>query len=866
MPKNSLYQSSKQSPKRFYINLCLHFHQPHFQLQAVRDEVFANCYYPMMEMLEGKGGGFDGLKLNFHISGPLINYASRREIDFLNRMKAQVNAGKVKIVGGLIDESFPQLSSRMDDTHFQMVRYGIATDRFFGVPASEWDGFHIVEREVGEVLLYQLSTGMEDLGALPIYYLDVETFFTSDIASSDEEGNLSLKHFGVIDPALQSTMPYFKEDALFTVYRDEILGKPFYVAPIHSEMRYFLLKRRPIFGPDPTYTPAEYLEMIRNKAMVAADLIRKKSNKDIPPLMFIFNDAELFGQWSRDPVADREWMEEFFRIVTESEDTSFTTLREYFEKYGYIDTYPMKTSTSYQEFESWTMKRGIRGVTFGDPKLRRVISCLRDLEKAQERVEKVVLDRVAKELEDKGNSSHILMSEITPRVLSSRNRYDFIRIFLAEYYDEDILKAYDLIHTIRNITYQEDPRWASRHPNFGSCTYYDLTGLAYIAIADRLADYLLSEITETWGLFPRTTMEIVDWDYDGNDEVVINTDQQYLVISKVAGTVIHHQIHSPYFKGMNFKKILASAETLVTEMPMFPATGFYSQCLIHTEPDSELRVFLEDDSRVEYCRDAYRANLAVKSDTGEIRMVGSFDYEIFELVDYSASGEKLTVTVQAKQDLDLGDGRKLPVSLKKTFTVFDDEFHVKFTVTKLKDEKDPAWNDVLFMPELVNSVTPADDIDGVLDSFIKINGSDIEKKIALNYQVTDFPKNGGFAQRDITETIFLPEEVKYVLTIRTPLYGSFYDIHTYRFSGKTSKLMEDMDISPAVHQFYKDYVFDDHSRLGYHQSGAKITPIFRLSKEAETEFTISLTREIVEIGSSPNIREGGIPLISYSGR
>jgi hypothetical protein len=317
---------------------------------------------------------------------------------------------------------------------------------------------------------------------------------------------------------------------------------------------------------------------------------------------------------------------------------------------------------------------------------------------------------------------------------------------------------------------------------------------------------------------------------------------------------------------MNFEKILASAESLVTEMPMFPATGFYSQCLIHTEPDSELRVFLEDDSRVEYCRDAYRANLAVKNDSGELAMAASFDYEIFELTDYSANGEKLTVTVKATQDLDFGNGKKLPVSLEKTFVVLDDEFHVKFTVTKLKDEKDPDWDRVLFMPELVNSVTPADDIDGVLESFVKINGSDMEKKIALNYQVTDFPKNGGFAQRDITETIFLPEELKYVLTIKTPLYGSFYDIHTYRFMDRTSGLMEDMEISPAVHQFYKDFVFEDHSRLGYHQSGAKITPIFKLSKEAETEFTISLTREIVEIGSSPETREGGIPLISYSGR
>ena len=130
----------------FHIALCLHFHQPHFQLRTVRDQVFANCYYPMMEMLEGIDDPNNELKLNFHVSGPLINYAYRNERSFLDRMKGQVERGVVKIVGGLIDESFPQLSSRMDDTHFQIVRYGIATNQAFGVGPQDWDGFHIVER------------------------------------------------------------------------------------------------------------------------------------------------------------------------------------------------------------------------------------------------------------------------------------------------------------------------------------------------------------------------------------------------------------------------------------------------------------------------------------------------------------------------------------------------------------------------------------------------------------------------------------------------------------------------------------------------------------------------------------------------
>jgi hypothetical protein len=846
----------------FYIALCLHFHQPHFQLKNVRDQVFRRCYYPMLDMLEGRRDPQGALRLNFHVSGPLINYASRHEKDFLDRMKAQVDRGVVKIVGGLIDESFPQLSSRADDAYFQILRYGIATERFFGVPPSEWDGFHIVEREVGELLLFLLSIGLENLGALPLYYLDVETFFTP---FQSEEENLSLKHFGVVDPALKSTMPYFSRDALFSVYRDEIMGRPFYVVPIHSELRYFLLKRRPIFGSDPTCTPTEYLDLIRKKAETARELIYKKSNKKIPPLIFIFNDAELFGQWSADPVGDRAWMEEFFSLVTESPETSFITLADYYKKFGYIDTYPVKTSTSYTEFESWTMKRGIRGVTFGDPKLRRVISCLRDLEKAQELVERAVLDRVnadAAGTKDEATLARVLTEEITQRVLTSRNRYDLIRVFMAHYYPSQVLVAYDLIHTIRNIAYQEDPRWASRHPNFGSCTYYDLTGLAYIAVANRLADYLLAEISRTWGLFPKETLEITDWDYDGNDEVVINTDQQFLVISKVAGTVIHHQIHSPYFKGMDFQKILSVAQSLVTEMPMFPATGFYSQCLIHTEPDSELCVTLEQDSRVEYCRDAYRANFITKDESGRTRVVGSFDYQIFDLVDWKIDGTTLIVTMEAEQTLSVGEGEELCVSLAKTFTVSEDRFEVTFTVTKLTDEDDPRWGEILFVPQLVNSVTPADDIDGRLESFIQFIPDGSTEKIALTYQVTTFPAgSASFSQHEVTETIYRPQEIRYALAVKTPLYGRFWDIHAYRFTDGTTELIEDIDVEPAVHTFYKGFVFESHSRLGYHQSGAKVSPVFGIPAGKVARYGVSLSREIREIGSDPSLFAGAVALI-----
>jgi hypothetical protein len=113
----------------------------------------------------------------------------------------------------------------------------------------------------------------------------------------------------------------------------------------------------------------------------------------------------------------------------------------------------------------------------------------------------------------------------------------------------------------------------------------------------------------------------------------------------------------------------------------------------------------------------------------------------------------------------------------------------------------------------------------------------------------------------VAETVFQPRELRYGLVVKTPLYGRFYDIHTYRFGKSTTDLLEDMEISPAVHRFYQGYVFEDHSRLGYHQSGAKISPIFIIPPGKSASYEVSLTREIREIGTDPTLFDGAVCLI-----
>ena len=57
--------------KKGYIAFCPHFHQPHFQLQRIREQVYNNSYCEWLDFLE-KNINVDGFFINIHFSGPFL--------------------------------------------------------------------------------------------------------------------------------------------------------------------------------------------------------------------------------------------------------------------------------------------------------------------------------------------------------------------------------------------------------------------------------------------------------------------------------------------------------------------------------------------------------------------------------------------------------------------------------------------------------------------------------------------------------------------------------------------------------------------------------------------------------------------------
>lgn len=822
----------------FYIALCPHFHQPHFQREDILKAVFKASYQPWVVFMDRAYKADPDFVMNAHLSGPLLQYCRRVRTDYLAAFKQQLDKGLVRLVGGMADESFTQLSSRPDDTFFQVSLYRELVSEIFGVEAGGWDGFHIPERECGENLVVQLTRALASQGALPLFYLDVETFFHS--RAPEAEIDPVLRSFDLVDPMPKTVVPYFSQAALHGIYRDEVLGREYFVVPIHAAFRYLFLKRRSLQGTDPMCSPAQYLQIVREKAQEAGRLIRKMSGRAIAPLILIYTDAEVLGQWSGDPEGDMQWLLELVALVKSDPEARFTTMRGYFDAFGFVDTYPIRTSTSSAEFEHWTMKRGIRGVSYADPQLRRVISVLRELEETQEAIERIVLDRVARGI-GKRIGQHPLLERIHDKVLNSHRRHELVRDFLLENWGEDEAQGYETINRIRNLVYQEDPRWAGRQPSFGAGGSFDLTGLGYCAVAQKLGEALISRLSRVENK-EKLRAVLKDWDKDGNDEAVISNAYQSLVISKKGGTIVYHQIHSPELTKGNYKDLLAFGQDILANRPMFPMVGCYSQCLLHTETDSDLCVPLDGgQSRVERCRDSLRLNV-LTIDGSDMIKIGDLDTAMFEFTGLKHGRGMVEVELSTVQRLTMRS-ETLEFAVKKVFTVDGATFACKIVIEKLGEVDSNRWNRLLIAPEIVNSITPADEINAKVDARICLHDGGRKGTIRADIQQTVFTPEG-FDQRAEAYDVPRFEGFAYAVQIKTPRHGAQVEEYVYVMSKKTEALLRGLFVTPAVRRLHSGYVFDKSSRLGFHQSGIKIQPLFALNEGTMTTYEISMQRRV----------------------
>ncbi len=762
-----------------YIAFCPHFHQPHFQLYKTREDVFSNSYEPWMDMLENAVKNFNDFHINIHLSGPFLYWIKQEKKEYLNRLKDLVKTSKVGLIGGFCDEAFIQLSSRVDDIYFQLKEYGDLLFNTLGVSFSDWQGIHIPERETGELLLAEISKASKRLGITPLYFLDSETFYEDYYSDIGGENDYCLKHLGFYDLVSKTTISRLPQDMLYFNFRDSIVGNEFYCFPMHSKYRYHLLKNNYFNEFDNVKIGAkEYFNMIKQD-LIKANEYALKCGKSINPIAVIFEDAEKIGDWSKNPLMDTEWMNDFFKLVNEDEEISFIGLKDYYKSNSYFDTYPVSSSKSYPEWENWTAKRGVRGVVYSDEKLRKTISRLQLLERKQEALEKGIIDKL----------SFIEQSEIMKSIiLDSSMRYSFIEKYLNEHYGKDISDKYILINRVRNVLYQEDSKWASRHPNYGSSPYFDNIGLSYLEIADRLLDELFKSCDV---VYKNQVVKVMDWDNDGENEVFVTTKNQTLSIDMRGACIDYHIV----LNGEASKEldIISSYNSIYKQaMP-----------LVVTETDSDLKQTLSsNEERIEKCRNSYRCDVYNADDFSKI---GDFSNALFELINIENCKDGINVICKTSQNVN-----GVNYEMTKKYIIRDNDIEV--TIEVACDNKSI---NLLLVPQIVTSITSSDEVKFDSNSNISFENG----QFGLSVDVED---------KD-NKVINWNGNLNYNFEINTGKGDTF--TNSLEVSFDNPDLIDFIKIQPAVKNYYKGYVNDDQSKLNYNSSGIMVMPHIRIVNE-----------------------------------
>ncbi|HNX28972.1 MAG TPA: hypothetical protein PKN87_06120 [Syntrophomonadaceae bacterium] len=798
-----------------HIAFCPHFHQPHFQLHRTREEAFVNSYQPWLELLT-KAVEMKGYYINLHFSGPFLYWLQDQKPDYIKDFKKLLASNKIGIIGGLADEPFIQLSSRRDDFYYQLKKYDELMYETTGVSAEQWQGIHLVERECGEMVLSEVAYAAGLLNTPALFYLDAETFYEGHFSYPGSESDYARKHFGFNDPFSKTTISHLPQDILYFALRDEIGGQQFTALPVHSQLRYKLLKRNGFTADDQIrIKPRHYFFYIKDVLEKAAHLVKEYGKPEIEPVAVIFEDAEKFGQWSKDPAGDTQWLMEFFELVEQDEEISFIGLKDYLKQQGILDTYPVKSSHSYKEWENWTAKRGIRGVTFGDERLRRVICRLRDVEAVQNDFETAVISSWA---EGKFDDTEQALQEQTIRsLLQSAERFDIVSAIIKEKYADETSSQYETINRIRNLVYQEDPKWASRHPSYGSSPYYDMQGLAYLEAAYRIMSALNTKI----GLPQPEKFALRDWDMDGRDEIVIFAADQFAVIDTKGGCICFQQVIDEVIAEDTNKAHALIAADIGSGVKAYNSIYRYSYPLVFTEADSSIGTrYYAEGGRQEICRNSLRCELYWQYDD-QMTALGNLLRREFSVKNVTSNESGVSVELTCPFRVKI-EGRILEILVSKSFQTGPQSMTV---TVKAEVRGDLDKGQLILVPQLITSATPSDEIDFKPRAFLGLAGqSDREAE----YVIKDISilTAEGIKYEQSKFSFNHPDSIDYIYELKNGGGDSFNN--RVSFNIKNSSLLQKVTVEPAVRNYYRDYVFEDQSRLGYHSSGLAILPALPL--------------------------------------
>ncbi len=237
--------------------MAIHCHQPVGNFDGVFAHAYEKSYLPFIEVMER----FPQIRISLHYTGPLLNWLMNNRPDFIARLKALADSGRVEILSGGYYEPILTLLPESDAIGQITMMNDFIKCNFSQDPSGMWLAERVWEPKLPDILA---KSGMR--------YTIVDD-----------------SHFASVGWDVESLSGY---------YACEDNGNMAFVFPTSEKLRYFM----------PFKLPHETI-----------DYMRQKYESGFKALTF-GDDGEKFGLWpgTYQWVYNEKWLERFFSLLVEN--------------------------------------------------------------------------------------------------------------------------------------------------------------------------------------------------------------------------------------------------------------------------------------------------------------------------------------------------------------------------------------------------------------------------------------------------------------------------------------------------------------------------------------------------------------------
>lgn len=275
--------------------LVLHNHQPIGNFDSVFEQAYGESYRPFLDVFEE----FRDLRISLHTSGPLIEWLDEHHPEYLDRLAALVEAGRVEILGGAFYEPILTMIPSRDRVGQISTFSGWLESRLGAKVRGMWMPERVWEQ-----------TLTSDLKAAGIEYTVLDDFHFRNAGLTSEH----LRGY------------YITEDD----------GHTLSIFPGSERLRYLI----------PFRNPEETVEYLRDVA------------RQNPQAVMVFgDDGEKFGTW---PETHKHcytdgWLRRFFEALAANQQwLKTTTLREAIDHVSPVGKIYLPDG-SYREMTEWSL-------------------------------------------------------------------------------------------------------------------------------------------------------------------------------------------------------------------------------------------------------------------------------------------------------------------------------------------------------------------------------------------------------------------------------------------------------------------------------------------------------------------------------